>query len=94
MTVDKIEHSLDFPFDPEIVWRAISDPQEISKWFSNRASVEQEVGGRCTGNQRRCLTIKDALTHKNLPLLARIEFKTACLISFSSGMMGSGKGNE
>jgi uncharacterized protein YndB with AHSA1/START domain len=45
MIVDKIERTLDFPFPPERVWRAITRPQELSSWFSDRVQLDPVVGG-------------------------------------------------
>jgi uncharacterized protein YndB with AHSA1/START domain len=44
MTVDKIERAMDFPFPPERVWRAVTRPQELSKWFGDRVYMDPEIG--------------------------------------------------
>ena len=41
MTVDKIERTLELPYPRERVWRAISDPNEISRWFSDGVTMEE-----------------------------------------------------
>ena len=57
--IDKIERSLEFPFPPARVWRAITQPQELCQWFSDHVTLTLEVGseavfeweqlGRATG---------------------------------------------
>jgi uncharacterized protein YndB with AHSA1/START domain len=41
---DKIERTLFLPVPVERVWQAISTPEGLSNWFSNRASFTQEPG--------------------------------------------------
>jgi uncharacterized protein YndB with AHSA1/START domain len=45
MTVDRIEQTIDFPFPLERVWRAITRPQELSRWFGDRVYLDAAVGG-------------------------------------------------
>ena len=33
------------PHPPEIVWRAITDPKQLSSWYMMKATVEGHVGG-------------------------------------------------
>ncbi|MEM7111620.1 MAG: SRPBCC domain-containing protein [Chloroflexota bacterium] len=44
MTVDRIERTLDFPFPQERVWRAVTQPEEICRWFSDRVTMTLEAG--------------------------------------------------
>lgn len=37
---------IDFKQSPERVWQALTDPTEISRWFSNNAEVEPTEGGQ------------------------------------------------
>jgi len=43
--VAAIERRLEFRASPERVWRAISDSDELARWFSQRADMPIEVGG-------------------------------------------------
>lgn len=44
MSIDQITQTLDFPFGPERVWRAVTEPEELSKWFGDEIIMEPEVG--------------------------------------------------
>jgi len=44
-TVEKV---LDFQASPERVWKAISDPTELSRWFGDRTELELRPGGSGT----------------------------------------------
>ena len=48
MTIDKIQQTLEFPFPPERVWRAITIPEELTRWFSDKATIEPVPGGAIT----------------------------------------------
>lgn len=45
MTTDRIERTVDLPFPPERVWRALTQPQELSRWFSDRVDLDPTDGG-------------------------------------------------
>jgi uncharacterized protein YndB with AHSA1/START domain len=34
-----------FPHPPEKVWKAITDPEEVSQWFSTTAKIDARLGG-------------------------------------------------
>jgi len=40
-----IEDSVTLEVPPELVWRALTDAEELTRWFPLRATVEPEVGG-------------------------------------------------
>ncbi len=40
-----IERTLELKASPERVWRAISDPAELSRWFPTHAELEVRPGG-------------------------------------------------
>lgn len=44
MTVDKIEQTIELPFAQERVWRAITSPEELSKWFGDEITLKPAVG--------------------------------------------------
>jgi len=44
MTIDKIEQTLDLPFSQERVWRAITSPEELSRWFGDKVTLEPAAG--------------------------------------------------
>jgi uncharacterized protein YndB with AHSA1/START domain len=44
-TLPAIERTLVLQADPERVWRAISDPSELARWFPQRAEWELRPGG-------------------------------------------------
>lgn len=44
MNVDKIEQTIDLPFSQERVWRAITSPEELSRWFGDKITLEPVVG--------------------------------------------------
>lgn len=39
-----VEKTIDFEASPERVWRAITDPEQISRWFGHEAVFEATVG--------------------------------------------------
>ncbi|HWM86367.1 MAG TPA: SRPBCC domain-containing protein [Kofleriaceae bacterium] len=39
------EMSIDLDASPDEVWRALTDPDELMRWFPNRAEVDPRVGG-------------------------------------------------
>lgn len=39
-----VERTLELDHSPERVWRALTDPEELSSWFGDSAEVELEVG--------------------------------------------------
>lgn len=43
--VNNIEREVEFPFSIERLWRAISEPEELSRWFSDQVTMERRVGG-------------------------------------------------
>lgn len=44
MTVDKIEQTIELPFPQERVWRAITSPEELSRWFGDKITLDPVVG--------------------------------------------------
>ncbi|MFZ0546848.1 MAG: SRPBCC family protein [Candidatus Promineifilaceae bacterium] len=46
MTVDKIEQTIDLPFPQDRVWRAITNPEEVSRWFSDKVTMKPDVGSK------------------------------------------------
>jgi uncharacterized protein YndB with AHSA1/START domain len=48
MTVDKIEQTIELPFSQERVWRAITSPEELSRWFGDEITLEPAVGSDIT----------------------------------------------
>jgi uncharacterized protein YndB with AHSA1/START domain len=46
LPLDAIERTIELPHPVERVWRAISDPAEIGRWFPNEsATLDARVGG-------------------------------------------------
>jgi uncharacterized protein YndB with AHSA1/START domain len=45
MAIDKIKRIIDLPWSPERVWRALTRPEELSRWFSDRVKLDPTVGG-------------------------------------------------
>lgn len=43
-----VERTLELSSPPERVWRALTDPAEIGKWFGQRAKVDLRKGGGAT----------------------------------------------
>jgi uncharacterized protein YndB with AHSA1/START domain len=46
VTIDKIKRIIDLPWSPERVWRALTRPEELSRWFSDRVELDPTVGGK------------------------------------------------
>ena len=42
--LDQIERIIEFPLSPQRVWRAITEPAELSKWFSDHVQMVFAVG--------------------------------------------------
>lgn len=41
-----IERTVELPAAPDRVWRALTDPNELAKWFPDEAVVDLRPGGR------------------------------------------------
>lgn len=41
---NEITRTADFPLPPERVWRAITDPEQLSSWFSDHVQMVFQVG--------------------------------------------------
>jgi len=46
--IPAIERTLDLAAPPERLWRALTDPIELSRWFSDQAEVDLRPGGNGT----------------------------------------------
>lgn len=46
--VAAIERELELRQSPERVWKALTDPDELSRWFSSTASLDLRPGGDAT----------------------------------------------
>jgi uncharacterized protein YndB with AHSA1/START domain len=44
VTADSVEREILIAASPEVVWGVITEPQQISRWFSDEAEVEGRVG--------------------------------------------------
>ena len=44
-TVPVIERSIELHQSPERVWRALTEPEEIARWFSPAATIDLRPGG-------------------------------------------------
>jgi len=42
--LDQIERMIEFPLSPQRVWRAITVPEELSRWFSDHVQMVFAVG--------------------------------------------------
>jgi uncharacterized protein YndB with AHSA1/START domain len=43
--MDRIERVLTLPVPPERVWQALTEPDQLARWFGRRAEVDLRVGG-------------------------------------------------
>lgn len=48
MAADSIEREILIEASPEVVWGVITEPEQISRWFSDEADVEARVGAQGT----------------------------------------------
>ena len=44
MAADSVEREILIEASPEVVWRVITEPEHISRWFSDAAEVEARAG--------------------------------------------------
>ena len=44
MAADSVEREILIEASPEVVWAVITEPEQISRWFSDEADVEGRVG--------------------------------------------------
>ncbi len=44
MATDSVEREILIGASPEVVWRTITEPEQISRWFSDEADVEGRIG--------------------------------------------------
>ena len=44
MAADSVEREILIEASPEVVWRVITEPEHISRWFSDAADVEARAG--------------------------------------------------
>ena len=42
---DRIERVITLPGSPERVWKALTEPAQLARWFGNRVEVDLRVGG-------------------------------------------------
>lgn len=40
-----LQYERRLPHDPEVVWKAITDPEQVSAWFSTTAKIDPRLGG-------------------------------------------------
>jgi uncharacterized protein YndB with AHSA1/START domain len=54
---DRIERQMTLPAAREEVWAAITDPEQISKWFGTETELELRAGGEgvFAGTTPRCV---------------------------------------
>lgn len=45
MAADSVEQEILIEASPEVVWRVITEPEQISRWFSDEAELDGRVGG-------------------------------------------------
>jgi uncharacterized protein YndB with AHSA1/START domain len=45
-TLSRVERAVLLPAPPDDVWRALSDPAELSEWFGATVALELRPGGR------------------------------------------------
>jgi uncharacterized protein YndB with AHSA1/START domain len=48
MAADSVEREILIEASPEVVWGVITEPQQISRWFSDEADLEGRVGANGT----------------------------------------------
>ena len=48
MTADSIEREILVEASPEVVWGVITEPEQISRWFSDEAEVQAHTGAAGT----------------------------------------------
>ncbi len=44
MAADSVERDILIEASPEVVWAVITEPEQISRWFSDEADVEGRAG--------------------------------------------------
>src|SRR5690348_4344690 len=44
VAADSVEREILIEASPEVVWRVITEPQQISRWFSDEAHLEGRAG--------------------------------------------------
>ena len=45
MAADSVEREIVIEASPEVVWGVLTEPEQISRWFSDEAEVERRAGG-------------------------------------------------
>jgi uncharacterized protein YndB with AHSA1/START domain len=50
---DSVEREIRIEASPEVVWAVITEPEQISRWFSDEADIEGRVGAHGTLTWRR-----------------------------------------
>jgi uncharacterized protein YndB with AHSA1/START domain len=46
MIADTIERQMTFELPREVVWAAITEPEQLSRWFGTQAELDLRPGGR------------------------------------------------
>jgi uncharacterized protein YndB with AHSA1/START domain len=46
MSTDTIRRDVLIAAPPDVVWRTVTEPDQITRWFSDRAEVDLRAGGR------------------------------------------------
>jgi uncharacterized protein YndB with AHSA1/START domain len=46
MSERRVERSTDLPLEQEDAWRAVTDPDELERWFAPEVDIDLRKGGR------------------------------------------------
>ena len=80
-TTAAIECDEYLPYPPDVVWRAITDPATIAKWWADAGDLRPIVGHRFTVDMDRWGTQRCTVVEVDEPRLLRYTFSEGVLDS-------------
>jgi uncharacterized protein YndB with AHSA1/START domain len=68
----EVEREVTFPSEPEEVWEALTDPEQLEEWFANDVELDARPGGRGVfrwdDGEERCATVREVDPPRRLVL--------------------------
>ena len=67
-----VEREIVFPAEPDEVWEALTEPEQLEEWFANEVELDPHEGGagvfRWENGEERRATVREAVPGEKLVL--------------------------